>query len=44
MMGDTYDCGEKLGYLKANIAYGLQHSETAKGLKEFIGTLTNTYE
>ncbi|MGB1340503.1 MAG: UTP--glucose-1-phosphate uridylyltransferase GalU [Cycloclasticus pugetii] len=44
MMGETYDCGEKLGYLKANIAYGLQHSETAKGLKEFIGTLTNTYE
>jgi len=44
MMGDTYDCGEKLGYLKANIAYGLQHSETARGLKEFIGTLTSTHE
>ena len=44
MMGDTYDCGEKLGYLKANIAYGLQHNETTKGLKEFISTLTNTYE
>jgi len=39
MMGDTYDCGEKLGYLKANIAYGLQHAETADGLKEFIKTL-----
>jgi len=39
MTGDTYDCGEKLGYLKANIAYGLQHAETAEGLKEFITSL-----
>jgi len=39
MMGETYDCGEKLGYVKANIAYGLQHAETADGLKEFIKTL-----
>jgi UTP--glucose-1-phosphate uridylyltransferase len=39
MMGDTYDCGEKLGYLKANIAYGLQHIETADGLKAFIKEL-----
>jgi len=36
MTGETYDCGEKLGYLKANIAYGLQHAETADGLKAFI--------
>jgi len=40
MCGETYDCGEKLGYLKANIAYGLQHAETADGLKEFIKTLS----
>ncbi|ORU91652.1 MAG: UTP--glucose-1-phosphate uridylyltransferase [Cycloclasticus sp. symbiont of Bathymodiolus heckerae] len=39
MTGETYDCGEKLGYLKANIAYGLQHAETKGGLKEFIRTL-----
>jgi len=39
MTGETYDCGEKLGYVKANIAYGLQHSETAVGLKEFIENL-----
>jgi UTP--glucose-1-phosphate uridylyltransferase len=36
MTGETYDCGEKLGYLKANIAYGLQHKETADGLNAFI--------
>ena len=39
MTGETYDCGEKLGYVKANIAYGLQHSETASGLKDFINNL-----
>ena len=39
MVGETYDCGEKLGYLKANVAYGLQHPETAAGLKEFIKSL-----
>lgn len=39
MTGKTYDCGEKLGYLKANIAYGLQHDETAEGLKAFIESL-----
>jgi UTP--glucose-1-phosphate uridylyltransferase len=44
MMGATYDCGEKLGYLKANIAYGLQHSETAGGLKEFIKALAIAHE
>ena len=37
--GETYDCGEKLGYLKANIAYGLQHPETSDGLKAFLKTL-----
>ena len=36
MLGDTYDCGEKLGLLKANIVYGLQHAETAGGLHEFF--------
>lgn len=44
MMGTTYDCGEKLGYLKANIAYGLQHPETAGGLKEFINALASAHE
>jgi len=36
MTGKTYDCGNKLGYLQANVAYGLQHPETAEGLKKFI--------
>ncbi len=36
MTGKTYDCGNKLGYLQANIAYGLQHPETAEGLLQFL--------
>jgi UTP--glucose-1-phosphate uridylyltransferase len=39
MQGESYDCGEKLGYLKANVVYGLQHKETAEGLQEFIQSL-----
>lgn len=27
--GRRYDCGSKLGYLKASVAYGLKHSEVA---------------
>jgi UTP--glucose-1-phosphate uridylyltransferase len=36
MIGKTYDCGNKLGYLQANMVYGLQHPETAEGLKKFL--------
>ena len=25
--GDRYDCGSKLGYLQATVAYGLAHAE-----------------
>ncbi len=28
--GVRYDCGSKLGYLKANVAYGLKHPEIAR--------------
>ncbi|MCV6609312.1 MAG: UTP--glucose-1-phosphate uridylyltransferase GalU [Amphritea sp.] len=36
MTGKTYDCGNKLGYLQANLAYGLQHPETAEGLAQLL--------
>lgn len=39
MRGQTYDCGNKGGYLEANLAYGLQHPETAASLKSFIQQL-----
>ncbi|WP_271273504.1 UTP--glucose-1-phosphate uridylyltransferase GalU [Aliamphritea hakodatensis] len=39
MQGKTYDCGNKTGFLQANIAYGLQHPETSAELMTFIGQL-----
>jgi len=34
--GKRYDCGSKLGYLEATIAYALQHPELAEGVKAFL--------
>ena len=36
MRGKTYDCGNKLGFLQANVIFGLHHSETANDFKDFI--------
>ncbi len=36
MQGKTYDCGNKLGYLIANLKYGLNHAEISAGLKTWI--------
>lgn len=36
--GIRYDCGSKLGYLKATVAYGLKHQELAKDFAEFLRT------
>jgi UTP--glucose-1-phosphate uridylyltransferase len=37
--GQRYDCGSKLGYLKATAAIGLKHPETAAGYREFLQQL-----
>jgi UTP--glucose-1-phosphate uridylyltransferase len=34
--GRRYDCGSKLGYLKATVAYGLKHSETGGDFAAFL--------
>ena len=34
--GKRYDCGDKLGYVKAVIDFGLQHPEIGKGVSEHI--------
>lgn len=39
MSGKTYDCGNKVGFLKANIVYGLQHPETHEAIQDFISEL-----
>jgi UTP--glucose-1-phosphate uridylyltransferase len=37
--GTRYDCGSKLGYLKATVAYGRRHPETGKAFEDFLKTL-----
>jgi UTP--glucose-1-phosphate uridylyltransferase len=34
--GTRYDCGTKLGYLKATVEYGLRHAEAGKAFAEFL--------
>jgi UTP--glucose-1-phosphate uridylyltransferase len=34
--GDRYDAGEKLGYLQANISFGLKHPELGPKLKRYL--------
>ncbi len=34
--GQRYDCGSKLGYLKATVAMGLKHEETGEAFAEFL--------
>ncbi len=36
MQGRTYDCGSKLGYLIANLKYGLNHAEIGEELADWI--------
>jgi UTP--glucose-1-phosphate uridylyltransferase len=38
--GKRYDCGSKLGYLEANVEYGLKHPELAEGFRAYLGKLT----
>ena len=37
--GTRYDCGTKLGFTKANIAFALKDRENADELKKFIKDL-----
>jgi UTP--glucose-1-phosphate uridylyltransferase len=37
--GTRYDCGSKLGYLKATVAYGRKHPEIGKAFGEFLKEL-----
>lgn len=39
-LGTRYDCGSKLGYLKANVMYALKHAEVNTEFCAFISTLT----
>ena len=37
--GVRYDCGSKLGYLKATVAYGLSHPDTRDEFRQYLGKL-----
>lgn len=39
IIGNRYDCGSKIGYLKATIAYGLKHNETKADLQQYISNI-----
>lgn len=34
--GKRFDCGSKLGYLKATVAYGLEHPDTGEAFREYL--------
>lgn len=38
-IGDRYDAGDKMGYLQANISYGLKHPEIGQKLNRYLKTL-----
>ena len=42
MTGKTFDCGDKLGYMKAFTEYSLRHDKFGKEFKEYIKSLALT--
>ncbi|QBY03534.1 UTP--glucose-1-phosphate uridylyltransferase GalU [Thalassotalea sp. HSM 43] len=39
MTGKSHDCGSKLGYMKANVEYGLRHPELGEEYKAYLSGL-----
>jgi UTP--glucose-1-phosphate uridylyltransferase len=37
--GQRYDCGSKLGYLRATVAYGRKHPEIGAEFEQFLKSL-----
>ena len=42
--GKRYDCGSKLGYLMANVEYGLKHKELAEDFRGYLTRLTSDWD
>jgi UTP--glucose-1-phosphate uridylyltransferase len=42
IVGHSHDCGNKLGYMKAQFAYGLRHAEIGEGLSQYLANPKNT--
>ncbi len=43
MRGRSFDCGNKLGLLQANVALGLQDDTIAPDMVRFLGGLLEDY-
>ena len=41
--GVRHDCGSKLGYLRANVEFGLKHPELAEEFREYLTQLTSSW-
>ena len=39
MTGESHDCGSKLGYMKANVVYGLRHPDLADDFRTYLNEL-----
>ncbi|BAX55486.1 UTP--glucose-1-phosphate uridylyltransferase [Photobacterium damselae subsp. piscicida] len=39
MVGESHDCGDKLGYMKAFVKYGMRHEQQGKDFKQFLSDL-----
>lgn len=39
MKGDTFDCGNKLGYMQAFVEYGIHHNKLGEDFKNYLKTL-----
>ena len=42
MTGETFDCGDKIGYMQAFVEYGLQHEKLGNEFKEYLKKLAKT--
>lgn len=43
LVGDMYDCGNKLGFAKANLAYAMKHPELQHELRSFASHILATH-
>lgn len=42
MTGSSFDCGDKIGYMKAFVEYGIRHEKLGKDFKLFIKSLAKS--
>ncbi|BFU60439.1 MULTISPECIES: UTP--glucose-1-phosphate uridylyltransferase GalU [Rodentibacter] len=42
MTGESFDCGDKIGYMEAFVEYGIRHEKLGKDFKAFIKNLAKT--